>query len=136
MRNVCCVKYIHRWSRNVSSTYCVYKISHYLVSLGFHIKPVREKKKKLNARNLSQRSGASAQRILCAAATLVLSSDSSLSSRGFGQDCSWLDKSFLANLQLHIILEFLLLGSSLCLVQASVLSDRGRRPRAARGAGD
>lgn len=50
-----------------------------------------------------------------------------LGSQGFGKQCSWFNQSLVTNLQLCMILEFLLLGSSLHLVQASVISNRGQR---------
>lgn len=53
-----------------------------------------------------------------------------LSSQGLGKKCSWFNQSSVTNLQLCMILEFLLLGSSLYLVQASVVSSRGQRPHA------
>lgn len=53
-----------------------------------------------------------------------------LSSQSFGKKCSWLNKSCVAGLQLHMILELLLLGSSLYLVQDRWIPDRGQRPHA------
>lgn len=53
-----------------------------------------------------------------------------LGSQGFGGNCSWFNQSSVTSLQLCKILEFLLLGSSLYHVQASVISNRGQRPRA------
>lgn len=86
------------------------------------------KKNKGARKGISPHSGATAQAILCTAATPVLPPDSSAPFGDLGDKRTWCDKSFATNLQLCMILEFLLLRSSLHLGQASKTPDRGQGP--------